>query len=353
VDWKGDTHAWFDPTGHGDYYDNVTNAFMTASNFNVAVSGLPGTQKYVIAHSLGNMVVSSAVKDFGLSVNSYFALDAAVATEAYDGNGGTSDMVNPTPFQTSEGVSTGYGWQDYDTRLRATEWYQLFDSSDGRNGLTWRNRFGVIPNFYNFYSSGENVLHNSDGSYPNPLTTVLLEHEFAWVCQEMSKGNSSSSFFSSSSQAGWALSTHWLIPVPGGRSQTEPPPPSQTTTGYISDDDLRAHPFFSAFEDSNLMDSSLGSDEAAKFGVRAAVLGAGIPALSHATGANSVDAFEDRNFDLMNMQTTDENDNPLWPSSRPLDANLHPRWLHSDFEEVAYPYNYSLFNTLVNLINNN
>ena len=48
-----------------------------------AVNALPGT-KYIAGHSLGNILVSSAIKDAGLSVNAYFMLDAAVAMEAYD-----------------------------------------------------------------------------------------------------------------------------------------------------------------------------------------------------------------------------------------------------------------------------
>jgi len=46
---------------------------------------LPGTQKFIMAHSLGNIVVSSAIQDFGMNIDAYFAIDAAVATEAYDG----------------------------------------------------------------------------------------------------------------------------------------------------------------------------------------------------------------------------------------------------------------------------
>ena len=39
----------------------------------------------VMAHSLGNMVVSSAIALEGMDVDRYFLLDAAVAAEAYDG----------------------------------------------------------------------------------------------------------------------------------------------------------------------------------------------------------------------------------------------------------------------------
>ena len=360
VDWSGDDGwripSWV-PVFHGDipnYYTNVASAFLTASNFEVAVSGLPGTQKYVIAHSLGNMVVSSAIRDFGLNVNSYFALDAAVATEAYDGNGGINTMVNPTQFQTSIGMSTGYGWMNYDTRLWSTEWYQLFDAaSDGRSGLTWRNRFGVITNLYDFYSSGENVLKNSDGTLPSVFSVASTE-ELSWVLQEMNKG---SGLFSIS-QAGWSTSTHWLIQVPGGKPQDqEPRPPSQATPASISDADLRAHPFFSAFNDSNLMDSSLGSDEAKKLDIRAEVLAGGISALSNPTGANSVSAFGAENIKNFNVSAHDSDGGQDpgfetgWPQVRLSDRSLQNRWLHSDFEQVAYPFVHTLYDKLVSLEN--
>jgi hypothetical protein len=155
-----------------DYYSNVRNAFLTAPALASAVANLPGAHKVVIAHSLGNMVVSSAIVDSGMSVEKYFAIDAAVAMEAYDGSIKDLGMVNPNagyPFQ---------GWPNYDQRLWSTEWYQLFDSVDGRSGLTWRDRFDAIPNLYNFYSSGEEVLEN-----PPVIRTI-------WNCvPSASRGN--------------------------------------------------------------------------------------------------------------------------------------------------------------------
>lgn len=348
VDWQGDQSAWFDASGKLDYYDNVKNAFLTASNFNVAVSGLPGGQKYIIAHSLGNMVVSSAIKDFGLSVNSYFALDAAVATEAYDGNNSFLDMVNFNAFSTFD------GWTNYDQSLWASSWHNLFSSGDGRAGLTWVNRFGVIGNFYNFYSSGEDVLKNSDGSYPDGIATVWAQHELVWVYQEMSKGNLLTSLTSSGSQAGWELNTYWYVlpdgAPPGGntfprrryQANLADYTDNTDTSGHINTNSLPTNPFFEVFNDSQVMDASAGSAEAAKFDVRADILGGGIPALSHATGANSVQAFEDRNFDLMSMETG-------WPQARLDIQRLNNRWLHSDFEEVSYPYVHSLYENIVNL----
>jgi hypothetical protein len=111
----------------------------------------------------------------------------------------------------------------------------------------------------------------------------------------------------------------------------------------MSTNDLPANPFFEVFNDSQIMDASAGSAEAAQFSVRADILGGGIPALSHATGANFVAAFgESHNTDLMSMETS-------WPQVRLSNDNLQNRWLHSDFEEVAYPFVYSLYNNIVNL----
>jgi hypothetical protein len=172
VSWYGD-QAYSGLLGTSlDYYSNVRNAFLTAPALASAVANLPGAHKVVIAHSLGNMVVSSAIVDSGMSVEKYFAIDAAVAMEAYDGSIKDLGMVNPNagyPFQ---------GWPNYDQRLWSTEWYQLFDSVDGRSGLTWRDRFDAIPNLYNFYSSGEEVLEN-----PPVIRTI-------WNCvPSASRGN--------------------------------------------------------------------------------------------------------------------------------------------------------------------
>ena len=114
---------------------------------------------------------------------------------------------------------------------------------------------------------------------------------------------------------------------------------------------MRAHPFFSAFNNSNLMDSSRGSDEAKKLNIRAEVLAGGIPALSNPTGANKVDLFGDgQNYDLnssdprLGFQTS-------WPQARLNSSRLNNRWLHSDFEEIAYPFVHKLYETIVNLEN--
>jgi hypothetical protein len=335
IDWQGDDHPWFDLTGHSDYYDNVKNAFMTASNFNVAVSALPGQHKYVVAHSLGNMVASSAVKDFGLSVDKYLALNAAVATEAYDGGSGNLQMVNP------DASSYPPPWTNYDQGLWASGWYQLFPTNDGRHNLTWINRFGIIGNFYNYYSPGENVLHPTDGNYHSPLS-VWWYNEFAWTCQEMSKGDTASGLFSSISQAGWAFNSDYDVIL--NNMQQHMPTNQATTALQANPGQFQTDPFFARFNNTNLMNNTTGSAEAAKFDVRAEVLAGGIPALSNPTGASSVNGFSD-NIDMMHRF---ENG---WPKVRTDDNSKSTRWLHSDFKYVAFPFNHGLYDDIVGKLN--
>jgi alpha-tubulin suppressor-like RCC1 family protein len=334
-----------------DYYSNVRNAFLTAPALASAVANLPGVHKVVIAHSLGNMVVSSAIVDCGMNVEKYFAIDAAVAMEAYDGSIRDLDMVNPNVKGTFQ------GWPNYDQRLWPTEWYQLFSpangfANDGRYHLTWRDRFGAIPNLYNFYSSGEDVLEN----IAQPQQLPALGHEWIWVSQEMRKGTGLLgvlrflTLVDAFPEAGWALNSDWDILQPDGN--TEPRHPNQailsdfTDNSHINTNDLQTNPFFMPFNDGNLIISGLGSAEAANVQVRAEVLGRGIPALSLATGANSAGVF-DNNFD---MNSTDPNFGfqTYWPLER-ISGEWGTRWRHSDLKDVAYPFNHKLHDKLVQL----
>jgi hypothetical protein len=357
VSWYGNQEQLFNKVSL-DYHINVRNAFLTATELASGVASLPGTHKVVIAHSLGNMVVSSAIADWGMNVEKYCAIDAAVAMEAYDGMIQESDMINPDAFYTFQ------GWKNYGQRLWPTEWYKLFDANDGRYCLTWRNRFNAIPNLYNFYSSGEQILRNSpsdliaQGSYPP------IGEEYIWVTQEMRKGTDLldvlsiiSQFFSvyqSTPQAGWGLNADWYIPSdpahPG--SNLRPRYPWEATTNEISDDALRANSFFRSFRDGTLYDSLNGSAEATNIQIRAEALGTAIPALSHAAGANEVPVL-DSPGQAHNFSLSPAGDDPGfeadWPQQRLDDDKLRNRWLHSDLKDVAYPFNHKLHDKLVEL----
>ena len=76
-----------------DYQRNVEHAFASASNLAATVNSLPG-RKFMMAHSLGNMLVSAARQDHGLQYEKYFMVNAAVPVEAYDPAGGVKTYVD-------------------------------------------------------------------------------------------------------------------------------------------------------------------------------------------------------------------------------------------------------------------
>ncbi|MBI4697765.1 MAG: alpha/beta hydrolase [Nitrospirae bacterium] len=158
--WGVTWYGWYsqvdaDPLIHftANFYENVLNAFKTAEAFkNFLAASVPG-EKIVAAHSLGNMVVSSAISDYNARIDKYFLINAAVALEAFKGKEAPSDDLIPSL------------WSPYNPRLRASEWYKLFKGQipiDHREELTWRDRFAVMNNVmvYNFFSEGDEVVSN-------------------------------------------------------------------------------------------------------------------------------------------------------------------------------------------------
>jgi hypothetical protein len=79
VSWYGyqsqfDLNNWFVHWGWKcpDYQVNVVNPFATAEAFANYVPSIDKDRRVVSAHSLGNMVVSAAIQDFGLDVDQFF-----------------------------------------------------------------------------------------------------------------------------------------------------------------------------------------------------------------------------------------------------------------------------------------
>lgn len=311
-----------------DYWQNVTNAFITAPHLKNAVDALPGT-KILTAHSLGNMVACSAIKDHGLSVEQYYMLDAAVPLEALDENSESrATMRHPD-------------WQDYDqtvngTDLRqfwASDWYKQFlGTSDARQTLTWKGRFGNIPNAINYYSSGEEVLQNSEGSMPSPGGLR------AWVQQELSKGRPDSVMGMvpyNDPQGGWGYNPYWFISdnlTPRKRT------PQELASLPVSA--TAVDPVFMRFRFTHLHDPVLGSETAARYWERNKTLGAGIPAISNPAGSNPIQAFisgvQNRNIDLMTFRDS-------WPLATGSREPFPNRWLHSDAKDVALRFNHQLY----------
>ena len=312
VSWEGNE----DPAGiffpcAAYYHLDARNAFSIASNLPASFSSLPGS-KYMIAHSLGNLAVSLAIKKHGLSVSRYFMLDAAVATEAYQ-----EDTLHPDEMMPSH-------WQGYSNRLWASEWHLLFPTNDGRRGLTWRDRIGDITNSVNYYSSGEDVLDNNPTNPPPIPLWPDPSGQNAWTYQEMMKGGLPPALTPyMDSHGGWGFNSlhYYWVHYP-------------EDTVDITEEELRLYPFCLPFIPADIC-STNGSAVAQEPSVHAKLLSEAIPALSRATGRNPIDACfggPDNNVDLMDYRTPGF----TWPQQ-------DGKWLHGGFKEAAYIFNYGLY----------
>ncbi len=320
VIWQGDESGVVDPL----YQKNVNNAFLTAPYLAQSVNTFDG-EKNVMAHSLGNMVVSSAIQDDSLNVSSYSMLGAAVATECYD-PGTFNAATNNNPMLHVD-------WRSYQPKTWASKWHELFSAPDCRAKLTWQNRFpAILPKAYNFYSSEDEVFE----IYTNVLdvlTGVDLDFTFAflddtehysWHKQEMFKGLNGSLVHSlgATDWAGWGFNNNIL----GFRVY------SSGEANVVSNEVLIAEPVFRKNPDdifSASIDSSIVNE----------VLAKGVPVLSYATGVTNLFSLPaSRNYNMVSEKPV------LWPRDH---ETYGKRWLHSDIKDVAYPYVYRTFGQIV------
>ncbi len=315
VTWEGDeTPGVLTPGAY--YHADVINAFQAAPALASSMAALPG-QKYLAAHSLGNMVASSAIIDHRLNLARYFMIDAAVAMEAYKATARHPLEIEESP------------WPSYTNRVWAADWYKLFDEPDGRYYLTWRARFGNISRAINYYSSGEDVLNNNDP----PRNMHLPATEKAWIFQEKVKGGILPTVLVGvDSHGGWgfngAYSRGVYDPSNGVFVKATTPDEAALLPDYL----LRTQSFFKRFYDKALYGPG-GSALAAEPNVRGKILAEAIPASSRATGRNEVEDFFAANVDLMTLKTG-------WPRS-------NENWHHSDFKNVAFLYVHQFFGDMV------
>ena len=208
VDWYGN-----EGVGNGglDYHGNVENAFRTAPHLKTFLSGF-SADTTVLAHSLGNMVVCSAIQDWNWRPARYFMLNAAVPAEALDPTQ-WNDSPNLNPMMHEE-------WAGFPSRTWAARWHELFPENDWRSELTWKNRFADVPartELHNFYSSGDEVLAIFDMPDPDGSGKITLHPLGAggagissWQKQERFKGRWGSSLvggFAGTSEMGWGFSS--------------------------------------------------------------------------------------------------------------------------------------------------
>jgi probable HAF family extracellular repeat protein len=354
-----------DETNHTvvpDYHKNVDNAFATASSFAARLRHL-GHNVTVAAHSLGNVVVGSAIQDWGATPANYFMIDAAVPMEAYDGGTPTDDaMIHPDwiPYRTEAGADHPVA-----DRAFASEWYRdpAFATGDAHKTLTWRDRLSNVgTNTYNFYSSSEDVLRRHEGNpgFHDLVEIALTGGRYSWALQEKLKGRQVSVDVGhvGSTYGGWQFSENIGSP---------PHTPSPSEAVGLDDSFLTSNPAFdpgfkfSIYTPSpgypegrtsttihadapdwiiDLTDALRGSPTAQAH--RNQLLAEMFPARTLPAGANSVVKFmppakPDRNFDMPELFANG------WPNERPS-----TEWKHSDIKAVAYTFIYPLFKDFVN-----
>lgn len=300
------------------YQEDVANALNVSSNFYAQVSGISGT-KIILAHSLGNMVVSSAIQDHGLSLDKYFMLNAAVASECYD----------PASFNTSTNANymLHSTWSGYDPNTWCSLWFSLFSSSDdNRKNLTWKNRFPrVISVAYNFYSSSDEIFETHRDPILFSGNPWHLER-YAWQKQELFKGRS---LPGGTDWAGWGFAGHWESHFD---SYTWVSDYSIEEANSATPDSLRINPVF-LHKPATLFGSEITTTEVNN------IIAQGVPALSCAAGVNEMSPFgPSRNYNMDDYKLNGWGRNGF---------SYGDRWLHSDLKSMAYFYTYDLYDQVV------
>lgn len=396
-----------------NYQLNVIHAFGTAPIFKQFIDELrakTGVSKVnVAAHSLGNLVVSSAISDHSAPIDRYFMLNAAVAAEAYDGEKGDGHVLqsdDSTAFLPHTEWNKERG-KVYPPRLWASNWYGLFPTpsgnpatDDARAKLTWRDRFAPqsTTDYYDFHSTGEEVLGYDERHTENtPSLLGVLATEIktylhitkpdelrqpngyqTWIYQEQLKGRTTTGKVLGSNYGGWGFNNFILKKTPtqnGGGPRLAPvdmtPEEAIAAEPYFLDTDLQAEPFFrpggywtrvgtwkydpAAKKNSwingplrQLYGQSTGSAFASTH--RDTLLARMIPAMSPAAGRISVpkltaDAGEERNIDMNGTVIRPDIDAEGNPRW-PSERGRDFRWWHTDLREVAYPYVRRLYQQL-------
>lgn len=388
VSWYGDVPStpW---TSH--YHHSVVQAFAAAP---LLRSFLTNSQYFsappdLAAHSLGNGVIGFALNDAPGTqqiLNNYFALDAAVALEAYGDidNNNYMDFPNGILVAINDAGETSDHWQswtNYPPETWASEWHTLFDTTDHRSELTWRNRCsGVVPKVYsayNFYSSTEEILRVDEGCSSYFSTLPGPTGVYAWQIQEWYKGQSAwlpaSIAGGSSDQAGWgfvrdASSTnmHQVWNVNGWYFDTVQPPSwveqqlANDPIGYketLKSDPLFRHEpeiLFSAsgsdFVNSQVQNYNTELDYAPstvdEVRNRDWLLAKAFPSRTRPMGSTPINPAAGW-ADSYNMSTDYRSHG--WPRTDIYVQENATEWRHGDFKDVAYVYVQELYKKWVDL----
>jgi len=328
VDWRSNIGS------KANYHQNASNAFVVASQIvSTITNAIPG-EKVVMAHSLGNMVVSSMIKDYGLQVSKYLMCDSAVPSEAYypanDVSIRVPQLVHPQ-------------WEEYPTNSWASNWHKLFASDlyDDRRKLGWPGRFsGVAQCAVNFYSTGDEVLELADDNDIYVWTGATSGYvQYSWHHQELWKGRGAANVLGGTTWSGWNIEENWL-----GVNKI-----SVSEAQQMQPEDFKTNTVFYCYP------SSMNSTNISLL-VRAAHLTQGIPALARPTGGTNLvyvlsrDNAYDLNLDESTLNGDDEPPTVRGmerPNGWPTRSKWGPRWTHSDMKDVSYFYNFKFYEKVI------
>ena len=328
VDWRSDIGS------NANYHENASNAFVVASQLVTEITNsIPG-EKVVMAHSLGNMVVSSMIQDYGLEVSKYIMCDSAVPSEAYypanDVSIRVPQLVHPD-------------WEEYPTNSWASNWHKLFvdDLYDDRRKLGWPGRFIDVAQYaVNFYSTGDEVLELSDDNDIYVWTGVTSGYvQYSWHHQELWKGRAAANVLGGTTWSGWNIEENLL-----GVNKI-----SVSAAQQMQAEDFKTNTVFYCYP------SSMNSTNISLL-VRAAHLAQGIPALARPTGGRDLYSVLDWQdyFDMNLPEERQVDDDGLTitqgiprPNGWPTRVRWNDRWKHSDMKDVSFFYNFKFYEKLV------
>ena len=282
-----------------------------------------------MAHSLGNMVVSSMIQDHGLTVSKYLMCNSAVPTEAYDPDPSlrVPQLVHPD-------------WEEYPTNTWTASYHSLFDGfpDDDRRHLGWPGRFADVAQYaVNFYSTGDEVLELAEGNslWLGTGTGSLDFGHMSWHKQELFKGRGVIDGLGGTDWSGWRFNGRWRSLHPAGREWEVRYTPEQVAR--FSPEQLCMEPVFYPYPESM-------TNSVIPLLVRAAHLTKGIPALTPAAGFSSI-ASNYQNFNLDDLD--EDNGGVARPNTWPVRNEYEGQWLHSDMKDVAYFYNFLFYKKIV------
>ena len=355
VEWRGDQSQFeiFGLTVTPNYFVNVENAFLAARPFAEACKKLTG-EKILVGHSLGNVLISSAIKDYGLDYTKFVMLNAAVPREAFDASAYDEDLVDDDWLgEEVKSEGEGEGGKSLTNHLdRAARWYRNFagheyDPYEYRRKLAWRGRFANLPRTVNYYSPTDNVLLNPDPHEPDPdkyeETEVWIAYLNRLGVRTPEKTNQKTGFgfwsFSEKMKGTWVVDAISSFLAESDAMKRE--------AGWGENDDYEekdvfdpANTRFTPFLDARMKTRGmLDILPAETERLRAQHLADAIPAESFAAGANEVATLANVNMEGF------IGENKEWPVFEGEEVHTN-EWKHSTFREVAFYHTSALYTSL-------